>query len=328
MKTSALLALGFLMVADLGFAGPMSGGGGKAIACFGEGGTLKSARLLDLFEGEAEFGDVRLDAADQTSDQLLAIAQSRLAHSGYMALIRDLPRLDDAVAHVRSTLRLLPMGVALEPIDDSFHDIAPAGCRIVQAAHFLDENNIVVDRALWESFSELDRAALTLHEAVYWLDRTLRDVQDSRRSRRTVSLALAADWRFEAVDAGLPQSYDLCQTMSDEPLTLFAVYERGGFQILQFLLLNGDAMLSKTTSSTWEFPFLDPIDVSVSEGWHGGVTAGLYEAGHKFDLSRDPILGASGLPEASSLSLVVQKSAYPAWIAPRAQLYCLTFSGR
>jgi hypothetical protein len=306
-------------------AGPVSSGGGRAVVCRDAAG-VETAVLLDIYEGSAAFGDAAYEPNDQDVAGYLELAQARLEKTGYSLLVPDLPSVKAAIGLVQAKFRILPEGTELGEVDDSYHFIVPQNCRVLQAALFVDRETIVASRHIWELLSNRDRAGLILHEAIYWLDRQLTLEQNSQRSRRVVSQALAREWAFEDVHDGLPSSYTLCQTYGSildnrERPTAFAVFDVRGFDYLQFFALNGEMTLSKSWASTRDFPFIIEGEDMTSTG-AGFTTVSLYEDASALRLDRHPLFNGNGDYETSILEIEGNKSAYPQWTMPATQVFC------
>jgi len=111
--------------------------------------------------------------------------------------------LRDMVKRVLVKKRIIKNYIGIKPINDSFETfIPPKNCEIIQAASFRTEDLILLNKDVWDLFSDFDKAGLILHETIYWYDRLLTQKYDSRRARRTVAKAFSYEWEMEDVAKG------------------------------------------------------------------------------------------------------------------------------
>jgi hypothetical protein len=159
--------------------GGMEGGGGKSVVCRNPDGSIKSAEILDLYEGRTIYQLPYKESAKNWQDQ----AEDIFVASGIELGISHPPMgiytwFHNAITH----LVFLPDGTSLKPIDDSLEVIIPKGCALEQTVNYQNDHRILIDGSIWKALSETQRAALIIHEATY---RELRRVgeTDSRRAR-------------------------------------------------------------------------------------------------------------------------------------------------
>ncbi|MEI6399406.1 MAG: hypothetical protein WCO71_11610, partial [Pseudomonadota bacterium] len=200
--------------------GPISSGGGRAIVCE-QNGAISSVELLDIFEGRSAFADQHFAKDAKTEDEFLELAVSRLEGTAYN-MWGNFKRVRESVEKTKAAFHIMNDGTVIQPIDDSFEAFAPANCQIRQIARYLDAGRIIVDGTLYAKLHPLDRAALTLHEALYATDRSLTGIQDSRHARRAVSQALEVDSKIGSTLGYIPQNATFCQRLEDDALTFFA----------------------------------------------------------------------------------------------------------
>lgn len=106
-------------------------------------------------------------------------------------------------------------------------------------------NKVYFVGSVWNQLNNVNKAALLIHEALY---RNLRGMGEttSDRARKTIAY-LFSGMKFEWVLEGLSQKYLFCWTNDAAASFRFAVYPRGGNLVTaQFLVYNGEVMLSKT----------------------------------------------------------------------------------
>ncbi len=165
------------------------GNGGIAYVCRNPmNNTIISARLLDLWEPETfkPFRDCDTSIEKQIEN---ALAKIKLIPGASDTLVND--RIEIAKLDRFPVTKPLPLS------DDAIPDYAPEkGCAFEQVASYgfvneTGEFKLRIYNEIYDSpmFSNSDRAALWVHEALYALDRELNDtpatpVTDSRKSRR------------------------------------------------------------------------------------------------------------------------------------------------
>lgn len=266
------------LVAQIAFAGSIGSAGGRAVVCLNhDDKTIASAESLDTFEGRVAFSDRHLSLLPKnfpvdvgggkvlpldadSVDSILAIAKARLSRTAYTLWTGEV-RYDEAVDLVAQRMRFVAEDSGLQPVEDSFEVVAaPPGCVIAQAVVFLDPNNILVDARIWAALKPFDRAAIIVHETLYWLDRIEAGAVDSRFSRRAVSRILSATWTTEGTFEGLPRNYVMCLSYK-EPAgtgkrTVLAFYTAGANTMVRVGMINGQRSLDLTESAVLgRFPF-------------------------------------------------------------------------
>ncbi len=313
-----LLSVSSAVVA--GDKGGMGSGGGDAVVCY-DNNTIKSSTLLDLYEGQNIFSDnVITDQSDKTYNDYLELALKRLENTAYGLYGVSKNKLQvislrEAVKHIETKKRLISKSVVLSPINDSFEVFVPKNCVVAQAAAFVDEETILFDSNIWESMSELDKAGLILHEALYWYERDYTSKFDSRRPRRIVSLALSDKWEFENVLEGLPSTYTLCSASWENEPTVFAVYEKENVAYLSFFLIAGNHVISKKTAmlDTEYSAFLNRKENDFSNNTFMFYTNSKYEDQDQLQVFSFPTYGKDHVVTGSSLSMKnSHKTSYPA----------------
>ena len=159
-----------------------SSGGGNAVVCRAKDGKIKSAELLDLFEARILYRRTVVYSKDHRDLQATRNVQPLYDANdlGFMSLTSNLETVL-RIAHV------LPNGVALQPINDTFSPVLPKNCKIEQLAAYQINNELYIDGEIWAHLDMTNQAALYAHEAIY---KTLRDygATNSIRARKLVGL--------------------------------------------------------------------------------------------------------------------------------------------
>jgi hypothetical protein len=247
MKMNLLVLCVSFLFSLASYAGNERGNGGSGVVCRNYDGTIKSAELLDIYEGKA----------------LLGLKYSSLQGSieeKYKSIIEDIygkvlsPTEYMIFQHIKESFVMLPDGVELEPINDSRQIIIPRGCKIEQVANFYNMRSIYIVSDIYSKFTDLDKLGLLLHEALYYLDRQ-GGVKDSRHTRRSVAHLLSNDFKAEAVLDGVDQQNDLfCTTIIQQvpngytapaPTMFWATKSGTDSWRFQFVKLNGHTIFSK-----------------------------------------------------------------------------------
>jgi hypothetical protein len=272
MKITWILSLCFSFLAYRPVAaasGGFSDGGGNAVVCRNIDSSIRSAELLDFYEGRIQYG---LQILNQPGKPALQIAQEVALNMsngsqgidysdvstvvinnilyGAMYLHRS-PKRDIISKFTKVTaenMRLLPSGTSLQPLPDSHHIIVPNGCAVEQLAVFKDKTEeVFVVGDIWDQLDNTNQAALLVHEALYKALR-LKGETTSERTRLAVMRAFAG-YSFESLISGVPKSPLLCWSERTTDYR-FAVYPLGNQAIFQFFRLSGEVPLSKTILRT------------------------------------------------------------------------------
>lgn len=153
---------------SFGMGGDKTGNGGDAIVCRDETKTIKSAELLDYYEGRVLRGiHAKVGIEGQSYQEMVEILLKRIAvkNPSRANLYREWYQkfFSEAV--------LLP-AITLVDIPDSQHIAMPVGCGVEQIAvqmepRFPQDKRYTLSKDLWDSLSELGKAGLLIHELMY-----------------------------------------------------------------------------------------------------------------------------------------------------------------
>lgn len=217
LKVRSLIA--FFLVASFAsssaFAGGMEGGGGKSVVCRNTDGTIRSAEVLDLYEGRTVYELPYQESPREWQEQVLEIFK---AASVPVSISLPPSGIYDWYLNAIAHLVFLPDGTSLKPIDDSFEVIVPRGCSLEQAVNYQNDRRILVDGEVWRALSETQKAALLIHEAVYRVLRSHGET-DSRRARH-LTAHIVSGKKIESTFPG--NGYELlCQGGSAGSYTSF-----------------------------------------------------------------------------------------------------------
>lgn len=267
--------------------GGVSDGGGNAVVCRDASGSVTSAELLDLYEIRHLNGRTPMTDTDPAENYFeLALEGARRLESGGFGrgtvisrmlsskhesavnLIEGLPPvsvISEELETARTAMRILGTGVALNPVDDFSVVILPRGCHLEQAAVYRDHNNtLLIVGDIWNSFDDVNKAALLVHEAAYREMRN-RKAKTSDLTRWLVGHAFSG-YEYKSPTQGIPRSHLLCFTAGfgsslsssldslnsadkvDGLYNYVAIYDRDDDKtVYQFLRIDGENVYSKTT---------------------------------------------------------------------------------
>ncbi|MGZ3696816.1 MAG: hypothetical protein ACXWP5_01875 [Bdellovibrionota bacterium] len=171
--------------------------GGAAVVCRSEDGKVISAETLDLFEARYEYHRQLLEKDDLTSN-LLGKVEKRLSLKPCRS--NPFPKADSefhtALSEINKSVVQLSTGIGLISVEDAFPVIFQKGCKLEQAAVYHSDTGttgkVLIDAEIYQAFSNIEKAALLSHEALYKLARD-RDpnLNNSSAVRKLVGLLFA-----------------------------------------------------------------------------------------------------------------------------------------
>ena len=163
----ALSLITALAAGSQAFAGPGDAGGGNAVVCKEDDGSVK-AQVLDYYEAKL-LNDITIDlgAANLTYQQKVDVALNRLAEVD-LGLSNTLKK--SAEEFYKSTAFIEK--ARLEPVPDSKHIFIPEGCDISQIAvqiqrEYPGQKIYYVNKKIWDLMDSDSKAGLVLHEIIY-----------------------------------------------------------------------------------------------------------------------------------------------------------------
>lgn len=275
--------------------GNSSGGGGQGIVCRNDDGTVSSAQLLDLAEAEYFFllelqaqpqERSYLDIAREYAAILDAAIPSTVPTMKSTTTIGNLPPeieyeinpsnlssyypfIRSGVDRIDSEKKLIPGNIiGIPPVGDSHPRVVPSAknCTIEQVAVYKDgDNQVHIVGSIWNKLSNIDKAALLIHESLY---RHLRGMGDttSDRTRKTIAY-LFSGMKFKQVLEGLPSTYLFCWSNDKEASFQFAVYPKEkDVATAIFLVYDGEVMLNRTTANLYMTPFASKFNLPIPKG--------------------------------------------------------------
>lgn len=185
---SSMIAAGMTFSA---IAGEGAGNGGGAWVCQNDDQlkTIRWAKLVDLYEAEKEFQLPLKSFGNHNFHEIIDIQKVRL-----FSLNKNLYEvLTSYFEDVESNLR--EIDADLELIDDSLYRVRPpvrdcldGEVKYIQVANYTHYGSVLINKYQFnnEKFSEIDKAALMFHEAIYAYLRDRYGDSDSVRAREIV----------------------------------------------------------------------------------------------------------------------------------------------
>ncbi len=237
-----------------GGSGVSIGNGGQSVVCHEPDRNFTRFEAFDLFEGRALFGFQNvfneLISPVELAKQLAQKVD--LSQGGNRTPLNTVAGKIDFIV---KNMKFLPPGVGLKPTEDSKEFIVPKDCDIVQTINFRDSRRIYVDSDVWAKLPNTSKAALYLHEAIYWQFREQGLEQDSRRTRKAVAFlfsggVLPPRAQFIAPPTR-PIQYCRSSTKNDQGdfNTKFFAYRHKDLEVIQFLQIGGYGLLGRTVLS-------------------------------------------------------------------------------
>ena len=210
------LLIFILIFQSLSFAGPITSSGGNAVLCKNSQGEYSTAKVFDLYEGEALYGYKPQLSKDNYLVQARAFAK-HLSDSANDSAYSQF--FIDEMERVISEMKLLPNDVALTPVNDSDSVIKPKNCDVFQAAIYVTDKSVYFDSNVWSLLNDTHRAALLSHEVLYAFLRWVDGATTSKRTRQYVSFVFAGNklqplWKPTYIP-GTMEEY--CATISTSP---------------------------------------------------------------------------------------------------------------
>ncbi len=268
----------FMAIASFG-SGGVDSGGGRSVVCLNGNKSIKSAEMLDLYEGRILYDwippkDKRPYKA-QLSDAVARIRQSRSLDTFDFSeeFEKELDKTQNNIKFVKS--------VSLVPIDDS-HEIirAPSGCAFIQVANYSASGRIFIVKKIWDAMSETSKASLIFHETIYSMLRFYGEENSVRARRITAATFAGKVFKVEP----LPEWYVRCtskKVINGISQTRLFLYVKDGFVVAQVDTIEGRMIFGTTLL------YVVPSDSSVhvglkresdAQGPKAGFGAGISEA--------------------------------------------------
>ena len=206
-------------------AGNSTGNGGGGWVCRDSYGKVLWSELIDLFEAQNSFSlelghsnGSRVDMANAAIAKMMYRNSEWKYPPGWWEKMEEVYRWLSKTEYLEEGAKNITFTNAnLEIIDDALYFVIPRqdSCkngqlRYEQFVHYLKDGRILVQRELFQSLSEISKAALIVHEAIYAWQRS-EGALDSVNTRQIVG-QLFSNWSGEAIVSsllGLYSAYEL-----------------------------------------------------------------------------------------------------------------------
>ncbi len=274
MRTFTFAIMGLL--AAVGAAadpGTSVGNGGQSVVCRDNSGKILSTETMDLFEGRVLAGYQYIFPAG-SDPAVIALDMARKIDLSQGGAAGGTQSIEGKVRYVIDHMIALPPGVGLKPTEDSREFVFPKNCEIVQTINFRQNLKIYFDSDAWTNLSAVNRAALYLHEAVYWHLRESGVETDSRRTRKIVSFVMSGGALPKRV--GLEpwlMKVQYCHSIQfnesqDWSTKLMAFKDLDNKLVIQFLQIGSFRVLTKSllvSDPDKSIPVVEPIQKDSEE---------------------------------------------------------------
>lgn len=250
--TSMLMILEFPNIA---ISSTRVGNGGGALVCKNPNGDT-TVTLLDLYEATERYG-LKLSQLTGTVDQQMAaiygkIFKTTIIDFGFGDVVKTIA--DD----FKTNVKFIPADRKLQLIDDANYLMLPINCERQQLAIFDDLGNIYIDTNLYNKLDNTNKAALFIHEAIYYLqkDSNKMDVHLDDINSDTVRKSVAylfSDTILENVRSPEAMTGVFCKTKDNEihQFHKFYAYLKDNKIRIEFVRISNEIMISNT-SIEWD----------------------------------------------------------------------------
>ncbi len=263
---SIFFAIAFQIGAFRSFAvegGGGTGGGGTHTCLSFDGLSTKSVELYDLYEAREARRYKLVDPAGKTANELLNNAMKKIFKASPAVAYSVKMYLDYYVNH-----KTVVQNKEFEIIKDAKIIFIDKGCQYQQIAQWHDDYEAVfIDGSINDLFrqSQLNIAALALHEAVYAYERNFLGAKDSNHARKLVAQAFSSAElekiklphikNEQLIKANINSQYRIrVNAIKSNPNSIFESYGR----------LNDCELLNEGASC--EFPL--EINSAWTQGWN------------------------------------------------------------
>jgi hypothetical protein len=162
--------------------GTESSGGGPSIFCPNSTSPAGIAQLYDFFEGRLR-RNLNVPVTNSLpKEQQIEHAFKKLEGIDY-AIAQDV-RVE--LLNIIKNISYLPDGILMTSVNDlggGEAPIVPVNCQLAYAAYFESSGQLSIARLLYDRFTETEKAALLMHEALYSVAREMSKQVDSRSTR-------------------------------------------------------------------------------------------------------------------------------------------------
>jgi hypothetical protein len=201
-KMMLFIALVFPILSAV--AGNEGGNGGVSVVCRNLNGSIMSAQILDLYEGEELYGRTYGDNAIPVETKI-KLAELKISENPSY-----LKKFKREMVLVKSNMVFVGNDNILESTNDALPIMRRKGCKFEQLANYTNDGDLYVSQEIYDALDNNNKAALFLHEAIYSIRRKIGD-NNSRNARKLVAHLMAIDGDQGVIDilVGTSRRYDL-----------------------------------------------------------------------------------------------------------------------
>lgn len=182
--------------------GGESSGGGGGFVCRNKAGVATSVELLDLWESPFVFGWTPQNSTLPYEQQIdAAVAKLKIIYA-IMGL-----DIEAAVSLVKSQMAAVPQGVSVPTPTDTGHLFEKPGCPFEGLMYYSGTySRLFYVNDYFKLLSETHKAAMIMHEAIYYFLRDYLHDTDSMRSRKIVACLFSPDCTANITAASLTKN--------------------------------------------------------------------------------------------------------------------------
>lgn len=196
----------FFISSNLFANGGVDGGGGQVIVCYDKE-VIKSVELLDIYEGKL-LENLEFKNEDLKYREYLEKLINKTQFQKTQALLSK-------SLSIEKSFKFLPPKGRLRLITDAdvifIPEDNPEGCKIEQIANFQGFNRVFIVGDFWKLLSPMNKAALILHEYLWYIEREMGNKKSSR-VRRTVARLFSSNFKPQYSLKPLNQKVIHCYT--------------------------------------------------------------------------------------------------------------------
>lgn len=170
------------------------GNGGYSVVCRNSEGLITHAEILDLYEGRL-IHQLRYPTESFPIDGLIAVALRRV--QGNQAFT---DKLQKEIENINANTYFVPAGNDLELTEDAFPVLKRRGCNYEQLANYTNHGKLVISQEIYDHLDDLNRATLTIHEAIYAIRRKALGEDSSINARLLTAHLMSSQPDHEMID--------------------------------------------------------------------------------------------------------------------------------
>jgi len=251
------------------FQGTINGGGGKGVLCAS---NPENVEVLDIYEGRELYNLNYSGSIAQSEKEMHAVVLKKFISHFYPQSEQteeNLKIISESIFNpLLKNIKFTAKGQKLKHTVDASEPLISSDCKVVQLAVYYDESVLIIDKEYWDKMDLRNKAALLLHELVYFMVRQQGE-SNSIQSRKLVG-HLLSDSGIRSRFQRLPkEKFATCEisdrqaTSKNTKIYLFNEINAEGFEqaVLLFDQIEGKYSLFETFAEInvlKDFDFLNP----------------------------------------------------------------------